>query len=147
VTLDELDVLFTKLEEHKQYSSDSETMVAAALYPPTDFQYIRKANTFVLGASGLPSVRPDKYEYIIHAEQNVVITAAKYGHKTNGKIMLCTLSPCQACIRTMFQAGIKEVYYKEIYRNHNISMLDIEVTETKIGPYTKMVLSNYESQT
>jgi hypothetical protein len=36
------------------------------------------------------------------------------------------------------------VYYKDRYHAHDPIMADIQVTETDFGPYTKMVLNNYE---
>jgi dCMP deaminase len=144
MTVEELNLLFNKATSHaNKWSSDSEKKVGAIT---SDMELIA-ANTFVSGATGLPSVRPDKYEYMIHAEANLILGAAARGYPVEGKIIFCTLSPCQNCIRTMFQAGIREVYYKEVYRAYDPNMRDIEITETKVGPYTKMVLSNYESQT
>lgn len=140
VTEEDLNILFNKATSHaNKWSSDSEKKVGAIT---SDMELI-STNTFVAGASGLPSTRPDKYEYIIHAEVNMVLWAAARGYPIEGKVVFCTLSPCQNCIRTMFQAGIREVYYKEVYRDYNPNMRDIEITETKIGPYTKMVLTNY----
>lgn len=140
----ELDLIFEEAEHYAiKYSSDSEKKVGAM----TSDWKLYATNTFVNHASGLPSTRPDKYEYIIHAEANLVFQAAATGTILTGKTVVCTLSPCQNCIRTMFQAGIREVYYKEVYRAYDPNMRDIEITETKVGPYTKMVLSNYECKT
>jgi len=139
MTLSELDNIFSQLYEFKDVSSDAENQVVAATYNTC----LVEANTFIQGASGLPNTRPDKYEYIIHAEANLVYTAAREGHPLKDDIVLCTLSPCQNCIRIMFQAGIREIYYKDTYRVHNIEMRDIKVTETKHGQYTRMLLENY----
>lgn len=138
--LNMLDIYFKATEGSKKDSDDAENQVVAYTHKTG----IVGVNTFVMGASGLPNTRPDKYEYIIHAEANIVYTAARRGISINNDIVFCTLSPCQDCIRTMFQAGIKEIYYKETYPAHNIEMRDIKVTETKIGQYTKMLLTNYD---
>ena len=141
MTEEELDLLFKRATNYANtYSSDSETKVGALLLRTT----LKSANRVITGATGLPTVRPDKYEYILHAEANLVFKAAETGISMYRRTVFCTLSPCQNCIRTMFQAGIREVYYKEVYRDYNPNMRDIQVTETKVGPYTKMVLSNYE---
>jgi deoxycytidylate deaminase len=143
-TVEELDSIFADLTNlAKTKSNDTETQVAANVYGWTVDSHT-KFNTFVSGAKGLPDVRPAKYEYIIHAEANLVSWAAKTGFALEDKIVICTLSPCHGCIRTMFQAGIREVYYKDRYRAHNTNMLDIKVTECPIGPYTRMLLTNYE---
>lgn len=143
-TIKELDEAFPKLEKlAKENSSDAETQVGANVYGWVVDEY-STFNTFVSGAKGLPNTRPDKYKYIIHAEANLVNWAAKRGFSLEDKIILCTLSPCQNCIRTLFQAGVKIIYYKDRYHAHDPNMEDIKVTEEKVGPYTKMVLNNYE---
>lgn len=142
-TIEELHEIFAELEkEAKSKSDDAEKQVAACIYGFV-FDGFGATNTFVHGAKGLPNTRPDKYEYIIHAEANLVYHAAKTGFALENQTIICTLSPCQNCIRTMFQAGIREVYYKERYRNHNLDMKDILITETEYGPYTRMYLTNH----
>lgn len=144
-TLEEMDDVFPELEKlAKKNSSDAETQVGANVYGWV-VDGFSAFNTFVSGAKGLPNTRPDKYKYIIHAEANLVNWAAKRGFSLEDKIILCTLSPCQNCIRTLFQAGVKTIYYKDRYHAHDPNMEDIKVTEEKVGPYTKMVLNNYES--
>lgn len=143
-TIEELDTIFSELEIIAEYrSSDSEKKVAASIYSWVTDGY-SEVNRFVDGAIGLPNTRPDKYEYIIHAEANLVNWAAKTGFALEDQIVICTLSPCQNCIRTMFQAGIREIYYKETYRNHNPNMRDIKVIEEQFGPYIKMSLTNHD---
>lgn len=142
-TVNDLDRIFTEIELlAKEKSSDKETQVAANVYSYVTDVFTRY-NTFVEGASGLPNTRPDKYQYIIHAEANLVNWAAKRGFALEDQIIVCTLSPCQNCIRTLFQAGVREIYFKETHKEHNPEMRDIEVVESKFGPYTKMVLDNY----
>lgn len=141
LSIEQLDHTFERLYEIAENQSDDAEKKVAAI---TLSRSLHAWNSFVRGASGLPNTRPDKYEYIIHAEANLVATAARCGIKLQDEVILCTLSPCQNCIRTMFQAGIREIYYKETYRAHNIEMRDIKVTETKVGEYTRMLLTNHE---
>ena len=143
-TLAELDEEFPKLFAlAKEQSNDAETQVGASVYSWVVDEY-SAFNTFVTGAKGLPNTRPDKYKYILHAEANLVNWAARRGFSLEDKIILCTLSPCQNCIRTLFQAGVRVVYYKDRYHTHNPNMEDIKVIEEEFGPYVKMVLGNYE---
>ena len=51
----------------------------------------------------------------IHAEQNAIIQAARYGIKINGSIMFCTNQPCSICSKMIINAGIKKVYYRDRY--------------------------------
>lgn len=142
-TLDQLALVFKFAEAASEFSSDAEKQVGAALLGETI--ELTSSNEFIDGAKGLPNTRPDKYEYIVHAEVNLVCAAAREGIVTEGKTVVCTLSPCQNCIRTMFQAGIRDIYYKETYRAHDPNMRDIKVTEKPYGEYIHMSLTNYEN--
>lgn len=60
--------------------------------------------------------RPLKYEYVEHAERNVIYAAAKRGVKTNGLIMVCPWALCADCARAIIQSGIKLlVTHKQAY--------------------------------
>ena len=54
---------------------------------------------------------------VIHAEANTIYFCAKHGIKTDGTKLYITLSPCATCALAIIQAGIKEVYYHEEYRD------------------------------
>lgn len=54
---------------------------------------------------------------VIHAEANALMFAAKNGICTNNSDLYISLSPCVNCALLIIQAGIKNVYYKQIYRN------------------------------
>ena len=56
---------------------------------------------------------------VIHSEVNAIFFCAKNGIKTDGSTLYLTLSPCVTCALAIIQAGIKEVYYKEKYRDLN----------------------------
>jgi deoxycytidylate deaminase len=140
--LDHLNAIMEKAQRVADiYSDDIERHVGAVTYGAS--RSLSASNTFVDGAKGLPNTKPNKYEYMIHAEANLVFTAAREGVILKNKIIVCTLSPCQNCIRTMFQAGVREIYYRDLYSAHNPVMKDIKVTEIAHGPYTYMKLENY----
>ncbi len=52
----------------------------------------------------------------IHAEQNAIIQAAKRGTALKGSILYCTRTPCKACAMMLANLGIKEIRFKEVYR-------------------------------
>ncbi|MGE4420563.1 MAG: cytidine/deoxycytidylate deaminase family protein [Sulfurimonas sp.] len=54
---------------------------------------------------------------VVHAEQNVIAFAAKYGISTIGCSLYTTLSPCTTCANLIIQAGIKEVVYAKEWKN------------------------------
>lgn len=49
----------------------------------------------------------------VHAEQNAMITAARFGHSTEGSVAYSTLQPCFTCAKEFLQAKIKTFYYLE----------------------------------
>ena len=53
--------------------------------------------------------RPDKYNYIEHAERNAIYNAAKQGKSTYGATMYCPWFACTDCARAIIQSGIKKV--------------------------------------
>lgn len=114
-------------------SHDTETQVGAVLVNSNSGAIIATGfNGFVRGArdEDLPTRRPEKYEYIVHAEVNLIANCARNGINTNGCIVYCTLSPCKACMRLLYNCGITKVIVKELYRDFEDikSMKDIEVS-------------------
>lgn len=51
----------------------------------------------------------------IHAEINAIIFAAKNGMSTKDCRLYVTHSPCQSCCLAIIQAGIKAVFFEELY--------------------------------
>jgi dCMP deaminase len=45
----------------------------------------------------------------IHAEQNAIIQAGKYGVNIDGGTLYCTHSPCIVCAKMIVNAGIKRI--------------------------------------
>lgn len=54
---------------------------------------------------------------VIHAEMNAILFCAKYGIPTEDTVLYITLSPCNNCVTSIIQSGIKHVYYLEEYRD------------------------------
>lgn len=49
-----------------------------------------------------------KYPYVVHAEENAIYNSNQ--QVKNCKIY-CTLFPCNECVKTIIQSGIKEIIY------------------------------------
>lgn len=47
----------------------------------------------------------------VHAEQNAILTAARFGQQVLGASLTSTMQPCFGCLKEMLQAGITEVRY------------------------------------
>jgi dCMP deaminase len=47
----------------------------------------------------------------VHAEQNALIAAARFGNSIAGAIVYSTLRPCFDCTKAMLQAKVDKIYY------------------------------------
>jgi dCMP deaminase len=47
----------------------------------------------------------------VHAEQNALITAARFGNSVEGAIVYSTLRPCFDCTKAMLQAKVEAIYF------------------------------------
>jgi dCMP deaminase len=61
---------------------------------------------------------------VLHAEMNALMKVARSTESSEGATLFCTHSPCIECAKGIYQAGIKEVFYKNDYRStHGIEFL------------------------
>ncbi len=63
------------------------------------------------GADIYPLTRPEKYKYIIHAEENCLLNCSDL---TIGARIYVTGYPCSSCMKTMIQKGIVAIFYGQI---------------------------------
>ena len=54
---------------------------------------------------------------VLHAEMNALMKLAKSSESGNNAAIFITHSPCIDCAKGIYQAGIKEVYYKNDYHS------------------------------
>ena len=47
----------------------------------------------------------------VHAEQNALLTAARFGIAVEGSVLYTTLKPCFSCAKALLQAGVRELYF------------------------------------
>jgi len=68
----------------------------------------------------------------LHAEQNALLQAAKFGISCDGATMYVTCQPCNACAKMVINGGINRVIYegdypddfsKELFRESKIEVL------------------------
>ena len=117
-------------------SHDAETKVGAVIVSNKSGAIIATGyNGFVRGAddANLPNTRPDKYEYILHAEQNAITNCSRLGISMEDTMLVCTLSPCKLCMRMLFNCGLTKVVAKDFYKDFNeiTEMRDIKVEAKK----------------
>lgn len=56
---------------------------------------------------------------VLHAEMNALMKLARSTESGDGASMFLTHSPCMECAKGIYQAGIKEIYYKTQYRSND----------------------------
>lgn len=127
-------------------SPDEETKVGSILISKTTGSVVSEGyNGFVRGTddSRIPKTRPAKYEYVIHAEDNLISNAARNGVRTDGCFSVQTHSPCPQCARRLIQAGIDTVYFQTLYSGTaKIKELnDMIATYTSGTFWTRMVIT------
>lgn len=115
-----------------QRSHDAETKVGALLVNLNSGAIIATGyNGFIKGAPDdiLPTTRPDKYEYILHAEMNLLTNCARHGISMDNCYLVSTLSPCKLCMRLMINSGVNLVVAKDLYRDFEdiLKMKDVNV--------------------
>lgn len=54
---------------------------------------------------------------VLHAESNAIAKLAKSNESGDGASLFVTHSPCIECAKLIYQAGIKEVIFDQVYRD------------------------------
>lgn len=54
---------------------------------------------------------------VIHAEANAVAKLARDGESGKDATLFCTHAPCIECAKLIYGAGIKKVFYRDVYKN------------------------------
>lgn len=64
---------------------------------------------------GIPSGERVEMCRGLHAEQNALVQAARYGIPLEGSFLYSTTEPCSTCAKMLINAGITKVIYKDPY--------------------------------
>ena len=64
---------------------------------------------------GIPSGQRHEICRAVHAEQNVLVEAARFGIPLLGAELYCTTLPCLICAKMLVNCGIRRVFYREKY--------------------------------
>tara|TARA_Y100000310_G_C20661372_1_gene804989 strand:- start:1600 stop:2160 length:561 start_codon:yes stop_codon:yes gene_type:complete len=65
----------------------------------------------------IPTTRPEKYDYMIHSEENCISMAAEQGLSLKDSVVYITGHPCVKCFRMMLRAGVKEIIHGNVSSN------------------------------
>lgn len=137
--------------EVKEMSPDSETKVGAIMLSEEGRIIASSFNGFLRGAPDkkLPNTRPEKYEFIQHAERNMLYNCAYEGIRTKNTTIICTLSPCLECLRACFQSGVKTIIFDELYHRFSgidfyENLPDVKVKATKATGFTILNMERFD---
>jgi len=105
-------------EQVKLKSKDISTQIGAVIVGEDNEVLSTGYNSFPRGMDDSKQERqerPEKYFYMIHAEANSIVNAARIGSSIkNSKIYLTCGIPCADCAKLIINSGIVEVYCKNI---------------------------------
>jgi dCMP deaminase len=125
---------FLALAAHiSAWSKDPSTKVGCVVVGPDREIVTTGYNGFPRGVTDDPArmVRPAKYLWTSHAEENAVAHAARIGVSLKGCTAYVTHCPCSRCARGLIQAGIQRVVYPNEGRGTGgMDMTEFEVAET-----------------
>lgn len=116
-TWDEL--FMRKVYEIATKSKDPRTKIGAVLVRD-NHAILEGYNGFPKGVSdefGRYSDKETKYKFVVHAEANSVLIAARFGISTEGCTLYTQGIPCNECTKTVIQAGVKEIVVHKQWPN------------------------------
>ncbi|MFA5234033.1 MAG: dCMP deaminase family protein [Sulfurimonas sp.] len=115
---------------HASSSKDPRTKIGAVL--------VKDDNIISTGFNGFPRKVKDyedryndkeiKYSFIVHGEQNAVLTAARLGINTYGSTLYSNGIPCCSCMKAIIQAGCCKVVVHKQWPNLTYSPKWVEAT-------------------
>ena len=88
---------------------------------------VRDKRILLCGYNGTPSgmnnncedENNDTRKEVLHAEENLILYAAKCGISLNNSTLFITHSPCMSCAKLIYGAGIRTIFYLEDYRTND----------------------------
>ena len=104
----------------KNFSDDEETKVGCCI--------IRDNDLISFGYTALPNSctkikerisKPEKYKWMVHAEEYAITYAAKNGFRLDESIMYLNWFPCAKCAGLIVNSGIKMIYCQKNSINEN----------------------------
>ncbi len=85
---------------------------------------------------GVPSGQRHEICRGLHAEQNAIIQAARYGINITGASIYITTQPCVVCAKMLINAGIDEIVYQNPYPDE-LSMSMLQEAGIKLRVYER----------
>jgi dCMP deaminase len=94
----------------------------------------------------MPLTRPEKYPFMLHAEENAIINAARNGISLKGSTFYITGHPCHKCFRMILNVGAKTIIYGPVNSNC-VSKEDldtIKLMNKRYCPKSKKIVKQIE---
>ena len=95
------------------FSKDPSTKVGSLFVAPGSLQILTSSfNGFPRGVDESDMLRwqrPQKYNYVEHAERNGIYNASRRGTPLEDSICVVTMFPCSQCARALIQVGVKYI--------------------------------------
>lgn len=106
-------------------SKDPSTKVGAVIVGPANEIRATGYNGFPRGTNDSEERldnREVKYKWIVHAEMNAILAAARTGISLEGCTLFCYWYPCHECAKAIIQTGITRVIVSgEFMKNRGIT--------------------------
>jgi dCMP deaminase len=142
---------FMELADHiAQWSKDRNSKVGAVI--------VDDKNPISVGYNGFPRgsddekqerhEKPEKYNWVLHAEENAIINAARHGHKVKGCDMYLNWYPCARCAGMVINAGIKRLFVANPpeldhpEKGDNYRIADEKLTESEVEVFLLPITVN-----
>jgi dCMP deaminase len=110
----------------------AEAMSLRSSWPGTKVGCVAAVDARIVstGYNGMPRGwldSPDRSDkiYICHAEENVIVQAARYGISLAGAVFYTTMSPCLSCARMLVNVGAKRVVCAKLWERHDLSVTKV----------------------
>ena len=110
-TKDKRELFMRQVYLNADMSKDIRTRIGAVL--------VKEDNVVSMGFNGFPrkvkdlesryNNRPVKHLFVVHAEENSVLAAARHGISTFETTLYTNGYPCCSCFKCLIQAGVKKV--------------------------------------
>lgn len=78
----------------------------------------------------------------VHAEQNALLAAARFGVAIEGCTVYTTLQPCFGCLKELLQANVREVCYLQPWQSRFRAQYDALVQRLEPGRFRRVVVDD-----
>lgn len=103
--------------------------------PPRGIKHCDEIGGCIRQKLNIPSGERTEICRASHSEANAIIQAAYHGIATNGAILYTTTHPCVQCAKTLINAGIKEIVYRDDNYKDDLSREILKESGIKVRMY------------